>query len=81
MIGKIHPKKTMFLRNNVGSADGPGGFSYEMSSNFSDHSPIIQSKKTGKWFVLGWEEIVNLAIDAGIDKPDRKPRKKKEKKS
>ena len=64
--GKIHPKKTLFFRQNVGSAEADGR-SYEMSMNVGGSHPIIQSRQTEKWFTLSWQEIIDMAIEAGID--------------
>ena len=64
--GEIHPKRTMFLRCHVGDARS-GNTAYEMSTNASCMNPIIQSKQTGKWFTLSWQDIIELAVEAGID--------------
>jgi len=65
-VGEVMPKKTMILRVHAGKASA-GGFKYEMSNAISGQ-PIVQSKRTGKWFVLGWEDILSLAVKAGINK-------------
>lgn len=65
--GEIHPKRTLFFRFCVGKITDLNKDTYEMSINVSDHSPIIESKKTGKWFTLSWKDIIDLAIDMGID--------------
>jgi len=69
-LGKIHPKRTMFFRVHVGTAKNSQG-SYEMATNAGDSAPIVESKKTGKWFTLSWEDIMNMAKDADIDKKDK----------
>jgi hypothetical protein len=67
-LGEIHKPQTLFLRVGVGEAkNAEDGHMYEMSTNMSDGAPIIQSKKTGKWFVLPWQDIIVLAVKAGID--------------
>lgn len=68
-IGKIHPPESMFLRKNVGTAKADDGTVYELTTTFSDGSPIVNSDKTGKYFTLSWTDIINLAVDAGLDKP------------
>jgi len=55
----------MFLRTHVGEAS-EGKRKYEMATNM-DGTPIIESKQTGKWFSLSWNDILNLAEKAGID--------------
>lgn len=32
------------------------------------HSPLVKSKQTGKMFSLSWQEILDMAQRAGIDK-------------
>jgi len=31
-------------------------------------TPLVHSKQTGKWFTLSFPEIVEMAVEAGIDK-------------
>ena len=64
-IGRVYPKGSMFLRTHVGEADD-GKRKYEMATNMNG-TPIIESKQTGKWFSLSWQDILNLAEKAGID--------------
>lgn len=73
IVGKILPSKTQILRHQAGIAEGTNGMSYEMSAAVNDMSPIVCSAKTGKWFVLPWKDIVNLAVGAGIDEPGEVP--------
>ena len=67
-IGTMHPAKSLFLREAVGTAT-LGEIEYEMTT-LMNRSPMIKSKKTGKWFVLSWQAIIELAVMAGIDEPD-----------
>lgn len=66
-IGTLHKKGTMFLRQHVGAADGGENSKYEMSL-VNMTTPAIESKQTGRHFLLSWEDIINLAVEAGIDK-------------
>jgi hypothetical protein len=69
-IGEIHPPKTLFFRQSVGDAkDKETGLGYEMTVNMGQYTPIVKSEQTGKWFTLSWTDIINLAVEAGIDKP------------
>ena len=70
MIGKVHPKGTMFLRHSVGTCKDEEGREYEMTAHVSDMSPIIHSETSGKYFTLSWTDIMNLAIKAGVDKKE-----------
>ena len=64
--GEVHGKGSLFMRVYVGEADN-GKEKYVMSTNIHDNSPIIESKQSGKYFTLPWSDIVNIAVDAGID--------------
>lgn len=65
MAGTIHGKSTMILRFAVGTSENDGQ-RYEVStSNF--HEPIFRSEKTGKYWTIKWEELIAMAIEAGID--------------
>lgn len=72
-IGKIFPKESLFLRLDCGKASNPETGDFELSMNVGGNLPLVRSKKTGKWFSLGWQDIINLAIHRGIldeDKPE-----------
>ena len=51
----------------TGTAEA-GGVKYELTINMGNNTPIVSSSKTGKYFTLSWQDIINLAIDAGINK-------------
>jgi hypothetical protein len=46
----------------------PSGKDYEMYLGKISRNPIVKSKITGKYFALPWSEILELAIQKGIDK-------------
>lgn len=64
-VGKIHPADALFLQMNVGTADASDGKRYQMSM-VNGTTPAVTCLTTRKVFVLGWEDIIKLAIDAGI---------------
>lgn len=66
MIGLVQSKDRLFLRMSVGTATLGEG-KYEMSTNIGDSSPMIRSQKTGKWWSITWNQLLDLAIKAGID--------------
>lgn len=68
--GKIHPKHTMFLRKHIGECKDDDGSEYELLVH-TDNTPLIMSKQTGKYFTMPFEDIVRMAIAAGIDIPDQ----------
>lgn len=65
--GQIHPPRTMFLRVHCGEATA-GKLKYEMATAIAG-MPIVESKQTGKWFTLSWQQIIDMAVKAGIDEP------------
>jgi hypothetical protein len=78
-VGTMHPRETMILRRYIGRAEREGtGLSYELTVGPAGN-PIVQSDKTGKYFAIGWENILHLAALAGIDEegePDEAPEEK-----
>jgi len=63
----------LFLRHEAGSATDPrDGTEYDLSANAGNFSPVIHSSKTGNWWTVKWEELIELAINCGIDKPVNK---------
>ena len=67
MIGKIYQKDAMLLRERVGEANS-GDKQYEMNL-INGHIPSVQSLSTGKTFAISWDDILRIAVDAGIDEP------------
>ena len=67
IMGNVYEKDTLFFRQDVGKAEGGNGTHYEMSLNMGGLNPIIHSVKTGKWFTLSWQAIIDAAIAAGIN--------------
>lgn len=72
MLGTIHEKGTMFFRKAAGTVEREGVVEYEVTTAIGSGCPIVRSSKTGKWYTLQWDEIVQMAVDAGIDNPDDK---------
>jgi len=64
-VGTIHPKTAVFMSQHVGAA----GDEFELMTSMN-LSPMIQSRVTGKTWSLGWQELVQLAIAAGVNKED-----------
>lgn len=67
MIGKIYKSMSLFFRQHVGEAKRENS-NYELSMVINDQTPLVCSKQTGKYFSISWQEIIELAIEAGIDK-------------
>lgn len=69
-IGTILPKETMILRTAVREmAEHTANTKYEITITEPDRSPLVRSLKTNKFYALNWADIVDMAINAGIDKP------------
>lgn len=65
--GKTLEGNTLILRFHQGSAtDEDSGVTYDLTSSPAG-SPIIRSSKTGRFFVLSWQELLEMAQEAGID--------------
>lgn len=67
MYPSVEKNGPMFLRETVGKATTQDGTEYELTTNVSGAHPIVASSKTGKRFVLTWEDIIRMAQKAGID--------------
>jgi hypothetical protein len=64
-VGKMYPASAMFLRWEVGEMDVDGE-KFEITTN-AHKVPLITSQKTGKTFMLSWEDITKLAIQNGVN--------------
>lgn len=68
MAGTVHSKDKMFLRKFIGTCDAEEHGEIEMNINM-DGTPCIESKATGQNWTLGWQELVHMAIEAGVAVP------------
>lgn len=69
MAGKIHPRGSLFLRVGHCSAKSSSGQEYELNT-LMHGAPCVRSEATGKYYVISWEEILGMAIEAGIDEAE-----------
>ena len=69
MPGTIYSQEKMFVRVACGTASGHGGTKYDLDTTL-DGQPLIRSSKTGKTYSFSWNELLNMAVDAGIDEQD-----------
>ena len=76
-IGNLHPPGTLFFRISAGEA-GPteDGTTYELSTNVGGGHPIIGNNKTGRYWSITWQQLLQLARENGLDEPVKKPREK-----
>lgn len=64
MVGKVYPAGAMF--SYAFSASGHSAPQYVLSTSIQN-TPEIKSVKTGKLWTIGWNELLELAIAAGVD--------------
>jgi hypothetical protein len=62
-LGSVHPKDTLFMRHDVGTAKGTGG-EYELSAGLN-YAPIVTCKSTGKTFAFSWAKLIEHAVEVG----------------
>ena len=67
MVGILKGKGTLIMRQHVGEATDDEGREYELTLTMG-MEPIVRSEQTGKYYILDWDDIISLAIEAGIDK-------------
>lgn len=63
--GELFDRKALLLAQHVGTAEGGDGEKYSMSL-VNMHIPAVRCERTGKTFVLGWQDVIALAVDRGI---------------
>jgi len=66
--GKVYPLRSAFLRIHAGEAEADGQ-TYELSTSTSA-TPLILSKTSGHTWGISWQELLDMAIAAGVDVPD-----------
>lgn len=69
-IKKGEKMPPMFFRQYQGIAESTDGKKYQFTTNISGGHPILESKQTGRTVTIGWQEIIEIAIAAGIDSRD-----------
>ena len=68
-VGKVHDKDKLFMAMVIGDAeDNKDKFSLHVSA--TTHAPLVISNRTGKKFLLSWQDILTLAKLAGISDGD-----------
>jgi hypothetical protein len=66
--GTLHGPASMFLTTGCGTATG-GGEKYELlCAGWGAGPPMIRCERTRLTFTLSWEDVLNMAIAAGIAK-------------
>ncbi|KKM74348.1 hypothetical protein LCGC14_1401160 [marine sediment metagenome] len=65
--GKLLDKKDLYITIHVGEAKDDKGNKYSMAT-MVDGSPVVTNENTDKRFNLSWQDIIEIAVEAGIDK-------------
>jgi hypothetical protein len=64
---KLTGKNALILASHAGTAtDRDSGNAYEVMHPVGG-ACAVRSKQTGRTVTLGWQEVINLAVKAGID--------------
>ena len=67
---EIIEKDKLTMRVHVGDAADDDGNDYELSTTMSS-APMVRSVTTGRIFALTWHDILDMAIQAGVnEEPD-----------
>lgn len=68
-IGTILAPGAPVIREHIARArSAETGGVYDCCTCAGNGLPAVRSLATDQWFLLSWEEIIHLAISAGIDR-------------
>lgn len=70
MIGRLIPSSCLIVRIEVGEAKNDS-HEYELS-HMPGGQPVITNIETGMHYTIGWQELIQLATDAGINEPEKR---------
>lgn len=65
-MSKIYEKRALFLRTLIGEASDEEGNVYELAVT-ADSAMLVKSKQTGRTFNITWQDVLELAVEAGIN--------------
>lgn len=65
MAGKIYPREAMFITIGIGSAGSIEHGEFELLAGLNG-APIIRNLKTGKHWAIGWQDLIGMAVEAGV---------------
>lgn len=67
-FGTIHGPTTLFVATVAGTATGDDGEKFEMFTGGwgGGGPPIVRCVRTGLHFSLSWENVIRMALAAGI---------------
>lgn len=64
-VGIVHKRSTVLPTSYIGTRRVDGA-AFQIGVNPSSKLPIIRSKDSGRVWVPTWDDLVHLAIDAGV---------------
>jgi hypothetical protein len=68
--GTLHGPRTLFLTTHGGKATATINGREETfqltCAGIGPGAPMVRCERTGIWFTLSWEDILAMALDAGI---------------
>lgn len=65
MIGKTYPRDRMFMTFAAGNAQSEVHGEFDLGTGLNG-APVIRSIKTGKSWSVDWQELLDMAISAGV---------------
>jgi hypothetical protein len=80
--GALRGPDTLFLRGAAGQASGEiegrtETFELACAGGGGPGAPMIRCLRTGVWFILSWNDLIAMAVEAGVCKDRLAPKKKK----
>lgn len=68
MPGKILPKQKLIMMVHAGTAEsGHGEHNYSLGTNALNGAPVILHEGNHQYWVISWEELLEMAVSAGIN--------------
>ncbi|GEM_PF-2963876 len=64
-VGELLAADRLIMRVHAGTVTDENGNTFDMAHSISG-CPMIENPRTNKKFLLSWEEIMEMAIEAGI---------------
>lgn len=69
--GRLYPAQSLLLLEYVGTAEDNSGIAYELSVSGANRHMVVRSTVSGRYFALQWKDILQMAIQRGINLNDQ----------
>lgn len=66
-MAEILSARALILRQHIGTATASDGTVFELATSMGG-SPIVKNETTGLSYSLSWQDILEMAAAAGINK-------------